>query len=57
MKSTDFYLNKITKKELLRIPFTEKIKNQVVAIPLNTSMDKEMTKHLFKNIDIFFKQK
>ncbi len=50
-----YYKDKITKKELLQIPFTEKIKNQIVAIPLNTSMNKKEIKYLFKNINFFFK--
>ena len=48
-----YYKDKITKKELLQIPFTEKIKNQIVAIPLNTSMNKKEIKYLFKNINFF----
>ncbi len=51
----DYYKKRITKKDLYLIPFTEKIKNKVVALPLHSEMKKKEIDYLFRSIKEFFK--
>ena len=50
-----YYKKYLTKKNLKTIPFTEKIKNKIVALPLHSEMKKNDIKYLFNNIEKFFK--
>jgi len=50
-----YYKKYLTKKNLKTIPFTEKIKNKIVALPLHSQMKNNEIKYLFNNIEKFFK--
>lgn len=51
----DYYKKKVNNKDLDYIPYTEKIKNKVVALPLHSEMKKKEIDYLFKSINKFFK--
>ena len=50
----DYYKKKITKSDLKLIPYTEKIKNKVVALPLHSEMKERELNYLFRKISKFF---
>ncbi len=52
--TTTYYKKRIRAQDLRLIPFTEKIKNKIVAIPLHSKMSNKQTSYLFKNINKFF---
>ncbi len=54
--TTTFYRKRIKKKDIKAIPFTEYIKNKIVALPLHTDMKDNQINHLFSSIDNFFKK-
>ena len=53
--TTTYYKQKIEAKDLKRIPFTEKIKNKIVALPIHSEMTNDQINYFFKNIRNFFK--
>ena len=53
--TTTYYKKRIRAQDLRLIPFTEKIKNKIVAIPLHSKMSNKKTTYFFKNINKFFK--
>ena len=50
----DYYKKRITRKDLRLIPFTEKIKNKVIAIPLHSEMQEKEMNYLFDCVNKFF---
>ena len=50
----DYYKKRITRKDLRLIPFTEKIKNKVIAIPLHSEMQEKEMNYLFDCVSKFF---
>ena len=50
----DYYKKRITRKDLNFIPFTEKIKNKVIAIPLHSEMQEKEMNYLFDCVNKFF---
>ncbi len=45
---------KIKAQDLKRIPFTENIKNKIVALPIHSEMKNDQINYFFKNIRNFF---
>ena len=54
MHTTEYYKKKIKKKDILLLPYTEKIKNKVVALPIHSFMKPKEIRHLFNSINNFF---
>ena len=51
----DYYKKKISSKDLNFIPYTEKIKNKIAALPLHSEMKKKEIDYLFRSVEQFFK--
>ena len=51
----DYYKRKVSNKDIDYIPYTEKIKNKVIALPIHSEMKKKEIDYLFKSINKFFK--
>ena len=53
--TTNYYKKRVKKKDIQLLPYTEKIKNKVVALPIHSFMNSSEIEYLFRCVENFFK--